>query len=393
MRTFKFIVEKSIKQGKIRSGTIYTPHGKISTPAFVPVGTKASVKTLTSSDIKQLRYAVYFVNTYHMLVYPGVETIKKIGGLHKFMNWQGALMTDSGGFQVFSLNNIILQKDESGVVFRDHFSGRKIVLTPEASIKTQTILGADIILPLDDCTEYPVTKAKAKQSLELTQKWFVKSHKAYQRMRQKMKKPQALYAIIQGSIYPDLRRQAIKFFLEKDYEFSGWAIGGVSVGESKEKIYKISNVCTDIIHTTRKPIHLLGVGEIEDIIEIVNAGIDTFDCVQPTRLARMGQAFNFAEKGYCIDISKTKYKEDLQRLDRFCNCYTCKNYQRAYLHHLFKMRELTAYRLLTIHNLQMVQMLMKSIKIAINENRWTEVYNKFKYAEFINLHTLFARGN
>lgn len=390
MEALKFIIEKSIKKEKAHTGIIYTPHGKINTPAFVPVGTRAVVKSITGDDLESLGYAIYFVNTYHMLVYPGVETIKKIGGLHKFMNWRGVLMTDSGGFQVFSLNNIVLKKDDNGVVFRDHFSGKKIVLTPEFSIETQRLLGADIILPLDDCTDYPVKKNQAEKSLHLTQNWFEKSYSAYQKTQSKVKIPQALYAIIQGSSYSDLRCKSIDFFMDGSYEFAGWAIGGVSVGESKEKIYAISNLCTDIIYKTHKPVHLLGVGELDDIIEIINAGVDTFDCVQPTRLARMGHAYNFSQRGYSIDIAKSKYKEDLKKLDPFCNCYTCRNYHRAYLHHLFKMRELTVYRLLTIHNLHMVQILMKSIKIAIEKNRWSEVYNKFKNAEFINLHTLFT---
>lgn len=389
MNSFSFEIKQRLTASKVRLGVIHTPHGMIETPAFVPVGTKAAVKSLTSTEVDELGYKLHFVNTYHMLVHPGPRTVKNAGGLHKFMNWHNALITDSGGFQVFSLASVVIKKNEHGVLFRDHYSGQTVDLTPQFSIKTQRSLGADIILPLDDCTPYPVTKKKARKSLELTQAWFLQSYKTYQHTKSVTGKHQALFKIIQGSLFENLREKSIEFYRENKIKTEGWAIGGVSVGENKPDIYHITNFCMERISRDNQPVHLLGVGEVDDVFDIVNSGVDTFDCVQPTRLARMGQAYNFSLPGYVLPIEKIEFKEDAQALDPRCLCYACTHHTRAYIHHLFKMKELTAYRLLTIHNLFMMQKLMKSIKIAVASNIWTEKYKQYTNAKFTDLHKIF----
>ncbi|MFA6005050.1 MAG: tRNA guanosine(34) transglycosylase Tgt [Patescibacteria group bacterium] len=389
MKSFTFEIKQRSPVSKTRLGTIHTPHGDIETPAFVPVGTKATVKSLIPSEISNLGYNLHFVNTYHMLVHPGPEVVKKAGGLHKFMNWDNCLITDSGGFQVFSLASVILKKNEHGVLFRDHYSGQTIDLTPRFSIETQRSLGADIILPLDDCTPYPVTEKKAQKSLALTQNWFLQSYETYKQTTSVTKKHQALYKIIQGSLFENLRKESIKFYRDNNIETDGWAIGGVSVGESKPDIYDITNVCMDLITGDNQPVHLLGVGEVDDVFDILHAGIDTFDCVQPTRLARMGMAYNFSIPKYSFSIEEMKYKEDFNPLDSQCGCYTCTHHSRSYIHHLFKMKELTGYRLITIHNLFMMQKLVQSIRIAVINNTWEAIYHQFKHDEFTDLHKIF----
>lgn len=386
MEGFKFQITATEKGTKARVGVLHTPHGVVDTPVLVPVGTKATVKTLNKHEIEELGYHLFFVNTYHMLVYPGLETIKKAGGVHKFMNWEHSLITDSGGFQVFSLDNTILKKDKNGVVFRDHFAGNKIELTPEFSITAQRILGADIMIPLDDCTDFPITHEGAKKSLELTKHWFLKGYTEYKKTKSITGKHQALYKIIQGSIYDDLRKDAIEFYKENKIDLCGFAIGGVSVGENREEVRHITDYCTDIISKTKEPVHLLGVGAIEDVVHIINAGVDTFDCVEPTRMARMGRVYDLSAPPYSYDILKSVYKDDFSPLDPHCSCYACSHHTRAYIHHLFKMKELSAYRLLTIHNLYLMQKLIKQCRIIITHGYWKRTFARYQAGELVNLH-------
>jgi len=380
---FKFEILYQEKKTKARLGKIKTDHGEIETPAFVAVGTAASVKSLTPQEISQTGTQIFFVNTFHLHFRPGEKIIKKLGGVHKFMGWNGPIISDSGGFQVFSLareKEINLVKiTEGGVEFRSPWDGTKDFLTPEKSIAIQKDLGADIILCLDDCTPYPVTHKKAEISLERTHRWAQESLKAYKKLKSK----QALYGIVQGSVFKDLRTVSAEFI--SSLPFAGIAIGGVSVGESKREMKKVLDWVAPLL-PKNKPRHLLGVGEIDDIFTLVKAGVDTFDCVMPTRLGRMGQiliknpkslpvrqAGKIQNPKFTYEITKTKFAEDKRPLDLQCDCYVCRNFTRAYICHLFRSRELLAYRLATYHNLYFVNRLVFQIRQAIKENRLEEL--------------------
>ncbi|MGB9911476.1 MAG: tRNA guanosine(34) transglycosylase Tgt [Microgenomates group bacterium] len=365
---FKFKIFYQDKKTKARVGEITTPHGKIQTPAFVAVGTAASVKSLSPEEIKQTKTQIFFVNTFHLHLRPGEKIIKKLGGIHRFMNWQGPIISDSGGFQVFSLareKKIKLVKiTPQGVEFRSPWDGKKCFLSPEESIRIQKDLGTDIILAFDDCTPYPVTEKEAENSLIRTHRWAEESLLAYQKLKSK----QALYGVIQGSVFENLRKKSARFIAS--LPFAGMAIGGVSVGESKEEMKKVLDWVTPLLPQD-KPRHLLGVGEIDDIFTLIKAGIDTFDCVMPTRLGRMGQVLiknpRLKNKNFQYDITKTKFSADPKPLDPYCDCYVCKNFTRAYINHLFRSQELLAYRLATYHNLYFVNQLVAQIRQAIKE--------------------------
>lgn len=427
--SFSFQHVKSDKKTHARLGVIHTPHGDIQTPSFVPVGTQATVKSLTPDELDTLGVQLYFVNTYHMYLRPGIPIVKKFGGLHHFMHWEKPLMTDSGGFQVFSLaKNSLLGKNarvadenlapssirsrnnhdslhpvgsrsqvkpdkilsaflaqgslvkisDDGVEFRSHWDGSKHVFTPESSMGWQWDLGADIHIAFDDCTPYPVTHEKAKISLERTHAWAKRSLDAHKSLADKHKgKPyQALYGSIQGSIFEDLRKESAQFITSMD--FDGFAIGGVSVGESKKEMVDVMNWVVPLLPDD-KPRHLLGVGEFDDIFALVESGIDTFDCVQPTRLARMGALFvkSVTAKNHTIDITKTLFADDVHPIDRLCHCYTCQHFSRAYLHHLFHVRELLAYRLATIHNIYFMQSLVDDIRKSIAEESFLDLKKKW----------------
>jgi len=376
---FNFEIIYRDEKTKARLGKIKTDHGEIETPAFVAVGTAASVKSLTPEEISQTGTQIFFVNTFHLHFRPGEKIVKKFGGIHKFMNWNGPIISDSGGFQVFSLareKEVNLVKiTNRGVEFRSPWDGAKDFLTPEKSIAIQKDLGTDIILCLDDCTPYPVSHQKAKESLKRTHRWAEESLKAYQKLKSK----QALYGIIQGSVFKDLRIASAKFI--SCLPFAGIAIGGVSVGESKKEMKKVLEWVGPLLLET-KPRHLLGVGEIDDIFTLVKAGVDTFDCVMPTRLGRMGQILIKSPRlkrragksqNFTYDITKTKFAEDKRPLDPQCDCYVCRNFTRAYLYHLFRSRELLAYRLATYHNLYFVNKLVFQIRQAIKEKRLEEL--------------------
>jgi len=392
MQDFSFKVTAKDKTTRARTGVIHTPHGDIATPAFVPVGTQATVKSLTPEDLRDLDVHLFFVNTYHMVMRPGPELVKKFGGLHGFMNWDRPLITDSGGFQVFSLGakrfarknedgqgeTSLVRITDDGVTFNSHWDGKEYEFTAENSMAYQWDLGSDIHIAFDDCTPYPVTKKQAEKSMTRTHAWAERSLAAHQALAKTHDLYQALYGSIQGSIFEDLRTISTKFIT--NLSFDGFAIGGVAVGESKEDMARVLSWVTPILPED-KPRHLLGVGEIDDIFTLVDAGVDTFDCVQATRLARMGHIFTMLndkcpmpnEKRFVLDITKKEYAEDEKPLDGQCQCYTCRNYTRAYIHHLFHVRELLGYRLTTIHNIAFINQLVASIRAAIADGTYLQL--------------------
>jgi queuine tRNA-ribosyltransferase len=384
---FSFRVTSRDTKTKARTGVITTPHGEIKTPAFVPVGTQATVKSLTPEDLKDLGVQLYFVNTYHMYLRPGIETIKKFGGLHSFMKWDRPLITDSGGFQVFSLAKpkftskidrdeekpSLVTISEDGVEFRSHWDGSKHIFTPESSMAWQWGLGSDMHIAFDDCTSYPVTHQKARASMERTHRWATRSLEAHTKLAAGGSGPyQALYGSIQGSIFEDLRKESAAYISSMD--FDGFAIGGVSVGESKQEMVSVMDWVLPLL-PPEKPRHLLGVGEVDDIFALVEAGIDTFDCVQPTRLARAGWLMVKKDiaPNFTLDITKAAYADDALPIDATCGCYTCIHFSRAYVHHLFHVKELLGYRLATLHNLFFVHQLVDTIRESIASSSFLEL--------------------
>lgn len=376
-----------------RCGVIHTPHGDIQTPAFVPVGTQAAVKSLSNQDLQEIGTQVFFVNTYHIYLRPGLGTIEKFGGLQRFMNWDKPLMTDSAGFQIFSLGDVnrkrrlCLQDDtlqvplvkinEEGVTFRSHLDGSTHLFTPEKSIEAQTVLGADMMIAFDECTYYPASHDYADKAIQRTNRWAIRCLEESAKCRvqsAKLRKPsQALYGVVQGGVFEDLRKESAKFI--SNLPFEGIAIGGVSVGESKEEMKKVIDWVVPCLPKD-KPRHLLGVGEIDDIFEIVERGVDSFDCVMPTRLGRMGFALvklKTNKEKFLLDLTKAENSVDTEPLDRTCDCFVCKNYHRAYLHHLFRAKELLAYRLATYHNLSFVEKLVKEIRSSIKDGKFFEL--------------------
>ncbi len=361
---FSFDLLKNDLFTSARLGKIVTPHGVINTPAFMPVGTQGTVKALRPEDLQKCGASIILGNTYHLYLRPGHETIQKLGGLHTFMNWPGPILTDSGGFQVYSL--AALRKiGPDGVMFRSHIDGSKHFLSPQKSIEIQEALGSDIMMCLDECTSYPATHKQTQNSLALTVKWAGLCREA------KTNAEQALFGIIQGGAYLDLRRQAVEEMVP--FGFDGYALGGVSVGEPKEMMYAITDEITPLLPPA-KPRYLMGVGMPADIVHAVSCGIDMFDCVIPTRCARHGLLFTNSEK---IVIKNARWREDNHPLDETCDCYTCKNYSRAYLRHLYVAGEILALILNTIHNIRHYMLLMEKIRLAVSENRFSDFKNDF----------------
>lgn len=388
MKSFSFQELLSDKKTNARLGIIHTPHGDIQTPAFIPVGTQATVKSLTPDEIKNVGTQMFFVNTYHMAMRPGIDLVKNMGGLHTFMKWNGPIITDSGGFQVFSLAHThktekddgqphLVKISEDGVRFRSHWDGSYHDFTPEKSMHYQWELGSDIHIAFDDCTPNGVTKDEARSSMERTHRWAQRSVAAHTILANNSTGPyQALYGSIQGSIFEDLRKQSAEFISQLDTD--GIAIGGVSVGESKEDMYNVLQWVLPILPKP-KPRHLLGVGEIDDIFQAVKSGVDTFDCVQATRLARTGYLYTrHKQKGkWWIDITNAAFKADSSAVEPTCQCYTCNTYSKAYIHHLFSVRELLAYRLATIHNLFFLHTLVKDIRTSIEQGTLLELEHQW----------------
>ena len=361
---FQFDLIKQDSSTSARLGKMTTPHGIVHTPAFMPVGTQGTVKSMLPEEIKNCGAEIILGNTYHLYLRPGHETIKKLGGLHRFMNWPDPILTDSGGFQVYSLG-ALRKITPDGVMFRSHIDGSKHFLSPQKAIEIQEALGADIMMCLDECTPYPATFSQTEKSLNLTVKWADLCRQA------KTSIDQALFGIIQGGTYLDLRKQAVEQIVPLG--FDGYALGGVSVGEPKEIMYEITDSITPLL-PVNKPRYLMGVGTPEDIVFGVSCGIDMFDCVIPTRCARHGLLFTNSEK---IVIKNSRWREDSNPLDETCDCYTCKNYSRAYLRHLYVAGEILAMVLNTIHNVRYYMRLMEQIRAALKEDRFLEFKNNF----------------
>lgn len=368
---FKFELIKESKDSKARLGKIYTNHGEIETPVFMPVGTRATVKTMTPEELKNLNAQIILGNTYHLYLKPGTEIIEKAGGLHKFMNWDKPILTDSGGFQVFSLsdNRKII---EEGVEFRSHIDGSKHFISPEKSIEIQNILGSDIIMAFDECAPYPADYGYIKKSMERTTRWAQRC-KDYHKNTEN----QALFGIIQGGMFKDLRKESAESLVDMD--FPGYAVGGLSVGEPLSLMKDILGYTTDFMPKD-KPRYLMGVGTPDYLFEAVERGIDMADCVLPTRIARNGTVMTSSGR---LIIKNGKYKDDFSPLDHECDCYVCKNYSRAYIRHLFNVGEILALRLATIHNLHFLIDLMEKIKKSIKEDYFLEFkedfYRKYGY--------------
>lgn len=362
------------KQTGARRGVIHTPHGDIQTPVFMPVGTQATVKSMTPDELKDMIDAkIILSNTYHLYLRPGSKIVKEAGGLHKFMNWDRAILTDSGGFQVFSLGDLRTISEE-GVEFKSHLDGSKHFFSPESVMETENDLGADIIMAFDECVEYPATYEYTKQSMERTTRWAKRCKEAH-----KNTEKQGLFGIIQGGFYKDLRDKSLEDLVAMD--FPGYAIGGISVGEPKEEFLDILRYTTPKM-PKNKPRYLMGVGTPDYLIEAALAGIDMCDCVLPTRIARNGTAMTWNGK---VVVRNATYERDFTPLDSECDCYTCRNYTKAYLRHLVKTKEILGVRLLSIHNLYFLSKLMERVRKEIENdnllNFKNEFYRKYGYTE------------
>lgn len=365
----KFEVGSKSTDCNARTGVLSTPHGNVKTPMFMPVGTQATVKTLSPEEVKEVNSGVILANTYHLWLRPGDDIVKKAGGLHKFMNYDGPMLTDSGGYQVFSLSNL-RKISEEGVTFRSHIDGRKLFLSPEKAIEIENNLGADIIMSFDECIAYPATEEYAKDSVMRTLRWAKRGKQAH-----KNPKTQALFGIVQGGVYPHLREYCAKQLVEMD--FDGYAIGGTSVGEPKD-IYK-QMIDISISHLPdNKPIYLMGVGSPVSILEAIERGIDMFDCVLPTRVARHGTAMTSCGR---VVVKNAKYKEDFTPIDAKCDCYCCKNYTKAYVRHLLNANETFGQRLLSIHNIRFLINLVENARNAIENDCFIDFKTKF-YEEY-----------
>lgn len=365
MYAVRYELIKTCKQTGARLGRLHTPHGVIETPIFMPVGTQATVKAMTPEELKDIGSQIILSNTYHLYMRPGHDLIERAGGLHKFMNWDKPILTDSGGFQVFSLGPLRKIKEE-GVEFRSHLDGSKHFLSPEKATEIQNALGSDIIMAFDECAPYPADRQYVKNSLERTTRWLERCKAAH-----KYPERQALFGIVQGGMYKELREQSAREITAID--LPGYAIGGLSVGEPKEMMYEVLDYTVPLLPED-KPRYLMGVGSPDDLLEGVLRGIDMFDCVLPTRIARNGTAMTSQGK---VVVRNASYAEDFTSLDPDCDCYTCRNYTKAYLRHLIKCNEILGARLLTIHNLHFLLKMMENVREAIREDRLLDYKKDF----------------
>lgn len=365
MAAIRYELIKKCKQTGARLGIVHTPHGSFETPAFMPVGTQATVKGMSPDEMKAIGAGIILSNTYHLYLRPGNELIREAGGLHSFMNWDRPILTDSGGFQVFSLSDLRNIKEE-GVTFRSHIDGSKHLFTPELAIKIQNDLGSDIIMAFDECIPYPADRDYAKKSLERTTRWAERCKSAH-----KNTESQALFGIVQGGVYDDLRIQSAKELLRLD--FPGYAIGGLSVGEPAQDMYRVLE-CTVPLLPEDRPRYLMGVGSPDYLVEGAIRGIDMFDCVLPTRIGRNGTVMTSEGR---IIVRDAKYARDFSPLDPKCGCYACKNFTRAYIRHLLKAKEILGMRLATWHNLKFLLDLMSGIRQAIIEDRLGDFRDEF----------------
>jgi queuine tRNA-ribosyltransferase len=377
MSEFSFEITHVCKQSGARCGILHTPHGDVLTPMFMPVGTLATVKYLSPEEIQEINAGVILANTYHLWLRPGEDIVKEAGGLHKFMNVKNPILTDSGGFQVFSLSDN-RKITEEGVYFKNHLNGDSLFLSPEKAIQIQNDLGADIIMSFDECPPYPATYDYMKQSVERTLRWAKRGKDVHNNPAQ------ALFGIVQGGEYEDLRELSAKTLVDMD--FVGYSIGGTSVGETKETMYKMIDY--SIKHLPfEKPRYLMGVGSTDAILEGVLRGVDMFDCVLPTRIARHGTLMTSEGR---LNIRNAKNERDFRPIDEKCDCYTCKNYTRAYLRHLVKCNEGLGQRLLSIHNLRFLINLTEEVRKAIQEDRFLDF--KEEYFKKHNLNSVDSRG-
>jgi len=361
---FRFELQAVCPTTGARAGILHTAHGDVETPVFMPVGTQATVKGVLPRDlINDVDAKIILSNTYHLFLRPGHETIRKLGGLHRFMNWPRAILTDSGGFQVFSLNGL-RKISEDGVLFRSHLDGDAHMFTPESTIDVQLALGSDVMMVLDECLEYPASHEAARVSTERTLRWARAAYQYYRQHGDDGKR--ACFPIVQGSMYPDLRRHCTQQLCELDAD--GYAIGGLSVGEPNALSLDMTAICTSILPRNR-PRYVMGVGMPDDLAEYVARGVDMMDCVLPSRNARNGYLFTSTGR---VIVKQTQYKEDARPVDEACGCYTCRNFSRAYLRHLFQAGEMTFSTLATIHNLRRYLDIMREIRHAILSGRFPE---------------------
>ncbi|MBI2847932.1 MAG: tRNA guanosine(34) transglycosylase Tgt [Chloroflexi bacterium] len=349
---------------KARLGEIITPHGRVKTPVFMPVASQGTIKTLSPDEARAMGFDMILSNTYHLYLRPGIPIIEKMGGLHKFMKWGRAILTDSGGYQIFSLARLRHISDE-GVIFRSHIDGSEHRITPEQAVRFQEIIGADIIMVLDECPAHDDGPEKVREATKRTHLWAERCRKAHKRH------DQALYGIVQGGVFMEMRRQSAEFLASLD--FTGYAIGGLSLGEPKQQTYDITEATAGCLPES-KPRYLMGVGSPEDIVECVARGIDMFDCALPTRVARNGALFTPQGR---VNIRNAIYRQMEQPLDPDCGCYACRTFSAAYLRHLFDSKELLAYRLATIHNLNFMSRLMQGIQKAIEDDTFAAFKSAF----------------
>ncbi|UQZ89112.1 tRNA guanosine(34) transglycosylase Tgt [Deltaproteobacteria bacterium Smac51] len=365
-RSFKFEIESKDPNSLARAAAITTGHGRIPTPIFMPVGTRGTVKAIAPDDLMNIGAKIVLSNTYHLMLRPGEELVSRLGGLHKFMGWPGPILTDSGGFQVFSLSKL-RKMTEEGVTFQSPYDGSRTFFSPERSIEVQTALGVDIMMCLDECTGYPATRAEAEKSMELTHKWAARCHAAWLQNDT----DQVLFGISQGSFYPDLRRRSAEAISELD--FPGQAVGGLALGEPLEDRLAALEAAREGI-SENKPMYLMGVGTPIDLIEGIKRGADMFDCVLPTRNARNGQMFTRLGR---LVIKNARFREDERPPDEKCGCYTCRTFSRAYLRHLFQNEEPLAMRLASLHNLHYYLDLVTGAREALLNGAFSGYYTEF----------------
>ena len=362
----KYNLLKKDETSSARLGLIETEHGNINTPIFMPVGTRGSVKAMDPDELKSIGAEIILGNTYHLNLRPGMEIIREAGGLHKFMNWDRPILTDSGGYQVFSLTKL-RKMHKDGVEFASHIDGSRIFLGPKESMSIQKDLGSDIVMSFDECTPYPCSYEEAKKSLDITLRWEKISRE------QELQSHQNLFGIVQGSVYRELREKSAEELTKIDFE--GYSIGGLSVGEPEEMMFETLDWVTPIL-PENKPRYLMGVGTPKQLVEGVARGVDMFDCVMPTRLARHGSAF--VENGKVIPVKAGRYSKDFTPIDPECNCYACRNFTKAYIRHLLNVGEILGMRLLTIHNLHYFLNLMKNIRKSIKGGYFHEFRKQYQ---------------